>query len=134
MADVLANTPDHLRTFFRKLTGPERLALQGFPPSAARDLPYDLICHAAGNAYPPPLILAVLGPMLLALSRSSCWKAWPNTRVISFNEPPEVADMLKACKRKPLVVDRAKAEKARARAKAKSRASQKKRRGRSSSS
>ncbi|CAK0886992.1 unnamed protein product, partial [Prorocentrum cordatum] len=62
--DVVSDTPDENRRLFRKLTSPERFALQGFPPSTALQIDSKLAVFSTGNAYPPPLLLAVLAPLL----------------------------------------------------------------------
>lgn len=61
------------RAFCRFLSPGERLVLQGFPPDTAKQLGNDesLIAKAAGNAYPVPLIAAVLKPMIQAIDSSS---------------------------------------------------------------
>ena len=106
--DIVSGTPDDQREYFRKLTGAERLALQGFPQGVSSLLPPWLVAHAAGNAYPPPLIIAVLGPMLLALQNSKVWRTWPEQAVFSNLEPPEVDQLARACSRPARVVNRAK--------------------------
>ena len=106
--DVVLRTPDAQRELFRKLAGAERLALQGFPQGVGSLLPPDIVVHAAGNAYPPPLIVAVLGPMLQTLQDSEVWRTWPEQAVISNVEPLEVDQLAKACSRRPRVVNRAK--------------------------
>ena len=68
VADVINQVEDKSREFFRFLLETERLALQGFPPEAARDFPSDaLIIKATGNAYPPPLIMAAAAPLIQAM-------------------------------------------------------------------
>ena len=68
VADVINQVEDKSREFFRFLLPTERLALQGFPPEAARDFPSDaLIIKATGNAYPPPLIMAAAAPLIQAM-------------------------------------------------------------------
>ena len=68
VADVINQVEDKSREFFRFLLATERLALQGFPPEAARDFPSEqLIIKATGNAYPPPLIMAAAAPLIQAM-------------------------------------------------------------------
>ena len=68
VADVINQVEDKSREFFRFLLATERLALQGFPPEAARDFPSDgLIIKATGNGYPPPLIMAAAAPLIHAM-------------------------------------------------------------------
>jgi len=55
----------HRREIFRWLHPAERLGLQGFSPRLSLKLKTaHLITKAAGNAYPTPLMAAVLGPLL----------------------------------------------------------------------
>ena len=70
VACVLQDIPDCDRVFFRKLADPERLLLQGLPKEMCLELPHGLAVFAAGNAYPVPLIIAALQPMLMALHSS----------------------------------------------------------------
>ena len=68
VADVINQVEDKSREFFRFLLATERLALQGFPPEAARDFPSErLIIKGTGNAYPPPLIMAAAAPLIQAM-------------------------------------------------------------------
>ena len=61
---------DAHREVLRFLQCQERLALQGFSPTLYEHLSNDTLARkAAGNAYPPPLIAAVLAPMVDALAR-----------------------------------------------------------------
>ena len=88
VADVINQVEDKSREFFRFLLETERLALQGFPPEAARDFPSDaLIIKATGNAYPPPLIMAAAAPLIQAMGADrpagnfnfATWPAdWPS--------------------------------------------------------
>jgi len=78
VADVINQVEDKSREFFRFLLETERLALQGFPPEAARDFPSDgLIIKATGNAYPPPLIMAAAAPLIQSLGRPADWPFRP---------------------------------------------------------
>ena len=67
VGDVVEERADEDREFFRFFMGSELLALQGFPPKLLLKLGEDLCRKASGNAYPPPLMIAVLQPMLMAL-------------------------------------------------------------------
>ena len=68
VADVINQVEDKSREVFRFLLATERLALQGFPPEAARDFPSEqLIIKETGNAYPPPLIMAAAAPLIQAM-------------------------------------------------------------------
>ena len=76
--DVVDHTPDDQREFFRKFLPGERLALQGIPPEVAEILGPKLSTKAAGNAYPVPLIIAALYPILLAIMKSTLdLSTWP---------------------------------------------------------
>ena len=90
VADVVANTPDRDRTFFRKLTGAERFTLQGLPKTMALHLSKRMSLKASGNAYPPPLITATLLPLLKAMANSTVdLTNWP-TQPLPAEAPPEV--------------------------------------------
>ena len=124
---VLNNTPDHLRRFFRKLRNTERLALQGFPTTVALHLTRPMAMKAAGNAYPVPLILATLWPMLRILALSDLdLLAWPPCESLqrsvfldSISNTLDVCNLfIKELSARGLVVDKKKAATARARAQA----------------
>eukprot|EP00973_Karenia_brevis_P055277 7685128-Karenia_brevis.AAC.1 len=90
VGEVFDDIPDEQRKLFRKVRGPERLALQGFPKSLALLLQKRCIV-AAGNAYPPPLIVAVLYPMLQALKASGLdLREWPSAAKVSKHVPMSV--------------------------------------------
>eukprot|EP00959_Pyramimonas_sp_CCMP1952_P122515 2561411-Pyramimonas_sp.AAC.1 len=80
VSDILSEVPDKDRSFFRFLRPTERLALQGLPPSAALHMPSHAVAvKGAGNAFPPPLIMAVMHPMIDALQQSSFdLGSWPH--------------------------------------------------------
>ena len=91
VADVINQVEDKSREVFRFLLATERLALQGFPPEAARDFPSDgLVLKATGNAYPPPLIVAAAAPLIQAMGADrpagdnfnfATWPAdWPSSQ------------------------------------------------------
>ena len=61
--------PDNKRRYFRFLDSTERLTLQGFRKDVLASSPDCLRRKASGNAYPVPLVAAVLAPMLQQLSR-----------------------------------------------------------------
>ncbi|CAE7521126.1 mthTIM [Symbiodinium sp. CCMP2592] len=61
--------PDDKRRYFRFLDSTERLTLQGFKKDVLASSPDCLRRKAAGNAYPVPLVAAVLAPMLQQLSQ-----------------------------------------------------------------
>ena len=58
---------DHERAVFRWLLPGERLILQGFPATCAGLLPARLRVKASGNAYPVPLMAAMLTPIVQGL-------------------------------------------------------------------
>ena len=128
---VVGDVEDDQRDFFRFLTKPERLALQGFPPELAMDLPEEKICFASGNAYPIPLIIAVLHPMLMTIA--SCeqldFPSWPAADDITeVTEASVVKQVRKAFADKGKIVNKKKHNEA------KQRIRRKKKRHRSSSS
>ena len=95
VSDIIRNVDDRQREYCGKLTGPQRLVLQGFPPELALDLPVGKITFAAGNAYPIPLMVAVFHPMLLALARSGVpLAAWPPTDMVT-TAMPDVRKLLR---------------------------------------
>ena len=111
VGDVINNIEDSQRTYFRKITDPERLALQGFPPNLALDLPPNRIVFAAGNAFPPPLIAALLHPMLKAMGASTFSLAsWPPSEILSDAEPPHLAKAMKELRNPGKIVNREKFE------------------------
>eukprot|EP00401_Gymnodinium_catenatum_P061812 CAMPEP_0117500544 /NCGR_PEP_ID=MMETSP0784-20121206/22830_1 /TAXON_ID=39447 /ORGANISM="" /LENGTH=644 /DNA_ID=CAMNT_0005295755 /DNA_START=35 /DNA_END=1965 /DNA_ORIENTATION=+ len=66
--------PDEKREIFRWLMCQERPALQGVSPTAARYLTANNVIHACGNAYPVPMVAAVLAPVLDQICR--CATSW----------------------------------------------------------
>ena len=105
VADVINQVEDKSREFFRFLLETERLALQGFPPEAARDFESaGFIIKATGNAYPPPLIMAAAAPLIKAMGADrpagnfnfATWPAdWPSFQSdISKSELDEFAKKL----------------------------------------
>ena len=99
--DVIDGTPDEQRRFFRKFKNCERLTLQGLPAETALLLEPSKAVKAAGNAYPMPLIIATLAPMLPALTESSIQLAeWPPQRLLSQKVPEDMQAFVKALKRK----------------------------------
>jgi site-specific DNA-cytosine methylase len=110
---VIGDVEDAQRTFFRFFTKPERLALQGFPPELALDLPEEKICFASGNAYPIPLIIAVFFPMLHALS--SCkpldFPEWPGGNMApDMPDPTLIPKVMRALKVPGRIVNKPKHE------------------------
>ena len=99
--EVVEQVPDNERQWFRKLRDTERLTLQGFPKTLALDLK-GKTRFAAGNAFPVPVIVAMLHPMLEALSKSSLDLAtWPPMHMLSRKDLECVAVAAKQMKAKP---------------------------------
>jgi site-specific DNA-cytosine methylase len=99
---VVDKTPDDQREFFRKFRNSERLALQGFPPDIVFQLSPELAMFAAGNAYPVPLIIATLHPMLHALSLSKVNLAsWPPAELLLPGLPDCLDKFTKDSLKKP---------------------------------
>ena len=72
------HTPDCDRRLSRFVSPKERLALQGFPPIVHTWLGSDnLAIKAAGNAYPVPLTLASLHPLVCAIEGRITLLKWP---------------------------------------------------------
>ena len=63
--------PEAERRFFRFLDSTERLTLQGFKKSVLSTSSEALRIKASGNAYPVPLLAAVLAPLLQQLAHPS---------------------------------------------------------------
>jgi len=101
--DVFRKTPDADREFFRYFKGAERISLQGFPTKIIEDLPPDVVCKAAGNAYPVPLIIAVTHPVLRLICESDSldFATWPPTEMRSRVVPSVVGDVLSALISRP---------------------------------
>jgi hypothetical protein len=89
---IIEAVPDEEREIFRLLMPCERLGLQGFRPSAALDLTPGACAKAAGNAYPPPLIIAVLHGMLEAVGNHHFdFRSWPPASALASPTCPQVA-------------------------------------------
>ena len=105
VAGVVNRVPDAYRRIFRPLMNTERLALQGFEPSIAIDLRPASAFKAAGNAYPIPLVLATLMPLLQAVADSGMdFRAWPDPSMISRELPQGLDVFRKELKKKPKVL------------------------------
>jgi len=105
VSHIVEGVPDESREIFRKLTNSERLALQGFPPELALELSEAAAFKAAGNAYPVPLLIAVLHPMVAAIvdsiSRGFDFVSWPSADVIGTLAPERIQEFGKALQAKP---------------------------------
>jgi hypothetical protein len=100
VADIVDRTPDAQREFFRYMKGSERLTLQGFPVKVLRNLPPEVVVKATGNAYPVPLIAAVMHPALEVLGSSSFNLAkWPPAGMLSRKVPDSVGKAIAAFRR-----------------------------------
>ena len=111
--DVVRRTKDSSREFFRKLLLPERLQLQGFPASLALRLPENKITFASGNAYPVPLIIASLFPMIAAVGNSDvALSAWPPPEALLSGVPSCISKLARALASPGRLVDKSKHEKA----------------------
>jgi len=112
--------PSGERAFFRMLHPAERMALQGFDPCICKNLSPAKAVKAAGNAYPPPLILAALAPLLDAIAKKGPLPPLvggtriPHPDTAAFKVPP-----LCHVKGKAMKAKKQKAMKAKAKAKAK---------------
>ena len=99
--EVAEQVPDNERQWLRKLRDTQRLTLQGFPKTLALDLK-GKTRFAAGNAFPAPVIVAMLHPMLEALSKSGLDLAtWPPRHMLSRKVPECVAVAANQMKAKP---------------------------------
>ena len=89
---IIHRTPDSSREFFRRLSVPERLRVQGFATSLAMDLSPASALKAAGNAYPVPC------ESTRQMSRRSskkylniCFPSSPLLKMILFNAVRDMA-------------------------------------------
>ena len=105
VCDVVDGTPDEHRAFFRKFRNCERLGLQGIPVETALLLSPSKAFKAAGNAYPVPLIMATLAPMLSAIAASSTQLAdWPPPHMLTKEVPTNMDAFVRALKQKGLQI------------------------------
>ena len=79
--DVVEDVPDEQREFLRHIRNSEKLCAQGFSPRVHLQLDSSRAQKAAGNAYPPALLLAQLHPIVEALVKFDL-AAWPPASVI----------------------------------------------------
>ncbi len=81
--DMYNRTADNEREFFRKPWATERMAAQGFLPDIVLHVPRAQRLFAAGNAYPPRLIMANLHPFLKLIGESPIdLKSWPTEDIL----------------------------------------------------
>ena len=85
VGDVVRDVPDNEREFLRHLRSSEKLCAQGFSPSVHLDLDSRCAQKAAGNAYPPALLIAELHPIVDALTRFDL-AAWPPPSELASHE------------------------------------------------
>ena len=104
---VVQQTEDSQREFCRLFRDTELFSLQGFPPELVYNLGLDLARKAAGNAYPPCLIIAVLQPMLLALATFPL-ATWPPSYETRGTIPTCVHSCLASFKAAPRFLPKAK--------------------------
>ena len=102
---------DGAKQYFRFITGPERLILQGFPAEVALRLPENKLVFASGNSYPTPLIVATFYPMLKAIVDSGFnFAQHPQPHTLASVEPDNVKKLLNALAAPSRVVNKAKRE------------------------
>ena len=90
VSDVFHQVADAGREFFRFMHATERLTLQGFPPRLILDLGSSILAvKASGNAYPVPLIIATVHPLIEAIGTKECFdfESWPLPEMISDKTP-----------------------------------------------
>ena len=101
---VVDKAPDSERQFMRFVRNNEKLAAQGFSPKVHLSLSSQCPQKASGNAYPVPLIIAVLHPIVNALGQINLAQ-WPPHGVRSTSMPPMsflnavMKEFAKPCKR-----------------------------------
>jgi len=104
VGDVIARTVDAKRQFFSFLTGAQRLSLQGFDTKLALDLDSACQLKSSGNAYPVPLMIAVLHPVIQALANFNL-SSWPPADALapslSVDQQKQQEEFQKALKRRP---------------------------------
>ena len=111
VGDIINDVEDGARQYFRFLTGPERLILQGFPAEVALRLPENKLVFASGNSYPTPLIVATFYPMLKAIVDSGFnFAQHPQPHTLASVEPDNVKKLLNALAAPGRVVNKAKRE------------------------
>ena len=107
VGDVVARRADSEREFFRFLCGSERICLQGFRKELALDLDPSCQLKTSGNAYPVPLMVAVLQPVVAALA-SFDLSSWPSSDAIaaglSAKQQVQQRQFERKLKRKPPLV------------------------------
>lgn len=99
VADVVNEVPDEEREFCRKVMAAERLTSQGFPAELLFGLGRELATFAAGNAYPVPLIIAALHPILEAIGNCDVLATWPPQDMVSKTLPACLGQAMEAFKR-----------------------------------
>eukprot|EP00973_Karenia_brevis_P082759 11471178-Karenia_brevis.AAC.1 len=107
VADVCDETPDGEREFFRKLADCERLLLQGVPSNVLGLLPPGKAVFACGNAFPVPLIISALHPLLDVIGQKIDLAQWPATHNAPFNES-DMKAFTDTLKKKSAVIDKKK--------------------------
>ena len=118
VADVVHGVEDCNRVFFRRFKETERLTIMGFPADLVLTLGANLTWKASGNAYPPPLIVAGLQPMLMTLARSGVDLAsWPPACIVAVLPDAVLLQVRRALAARSRIVDKARYAKAKARGK-----------------
>ena len=109
VGDIINRVEDGAKQYFRFITGPERLILQGFPAEVALRLPENKLVFASGNSYPTPLIVATFYPMLKAIVDSGFnFAQHPQPHTLPSVEPDNVKKLLNALAAPGRVVNKAK--------------------------
>ena len=105
ISDIVDNVPYEKREFFRWLANVERLTLQGFRKEVALELTDASAFKAAGNAYPIPLIISAVHPMIQAIHQAIAagfnFVDWPPSEMLEFGTPIGIAEFERAIQRKP---------------------------------
>ena len=109
---ITQNKPDAEREYFRYLTNAERLMLQGFPPALANDLTPNSAFTGAGNAFPVPGMIAVMQPMIVALSNPVTpnirFDTWPRDCIIQKDPLLNFVEFQDALREKPKSIPKTK--------------------------
>ena len=96
---VVEGLPDDERQVCRRIKNTERFTAQGFPANLVLKMSSKCAFKAAGNAYPVPLIIASLHPLLEAIGLSNIdFATWPPADLLSRSVPTCVGEALAALK------------------------------------
>ena len=108
VGDVVRDVPDEDREFMRHIRNSEKLCAQGFSPRVYLDLDSARAQKAAGNAYPPALIIAEVHPFVDALAKFDLAARPPASIIASEAEACAIAAQVTKLLGKPCKAVKAK--------------------------